>query len=36
MIGVIIFVTGRQRRTESIMIMILMMDLSKCVCIRVQ
>lgn len=34
MIGVIIFVTDRLRRTESIMIMILMMDLRECVCVR--
>lgn len=34
MIGVIIFVTDRLRRTESIMIMILMMDLCKWVCVQ--
>lgn len=33
MIGVIILVTDRLRRTENIMIMILMMDLCKCVCV---
>lgn len=32
MIGVIIFVTDRLRRAESIMIMILMIDLCKRVC----
>lgn len=33
MIGATIFVTGRERRTESITIMKLMMDFGKCVCL---